>query len=74
MTAQIDALRFEPYELPKSLAPLRAQVREFLRTECTKFTAVHRSNSWDAYDAEFSRTLGERGWLGMTLPKAYGGH
>ena len=74
MTAQIDALRFEPYELPKSLAPLRAQVREFLRTECTKFTAVHRSNSWDAYDAEFSRKLGERGWLGMTLPKAYGGH
>ncbi len=74
MTAQIDALRFEPYELPPNLASLRAEVRTFLRAECTNFSAVHRSNSWDAYDAAFSRKLGARGWLGMTLPKAYGGH
>jgi alkylation response protein AidB-like acyl-CoA dehydrogenase len=71
---QLDALRFEPYELPDSLTPLREELREFLRTECKNFTAVHRSNSWDAYDPDFSRKLGERGWLGMTLPKAYGGH
>lgn len=25
------------------------------------------------YDAKFSRKLGERGWLGLTLPKQYGG-
>ena len=74
MTAQSDALRFEPYELPPNLASLRAEVRTFLRAECTNFSAVHRSNSWDAYDAAFSRKLGARGWLGMTLPKAYGGH
>ena len=74
MTALIDTLRFEPYELPPHLGALRAEVRDFLRAECTNFTAVHRSNSWDAYDAAFSAKLGERGWLGMTLPKAYGGH
>lgn len=74
MTAQIEALRFEPYELPQNLATLRAEVRTFLRAQCTNFSAVHRSNSWDAYDAAFSRKLGERGWLGMTLPKVYGGH
>jgi alkylation response protein AidB-like acyl-CoA dehydrogenase len=74
MTAQIAQLRFEPYKLPDSLVPLRAEVRDFLRGECANFTAVHRSNSWDAFDPEFSAKLGARGWLGMTLPKAYGGH
>jgi alkylation response protein AidB-like acyl-CoA dehydrogenase len=70
----IDGLRFEPYELPANLAPLRAEVREFLGAEIKNFSAVHRSNTWDAFDADFSRKLGERGWLGMMLPKAYGGN
>ncbi len=70
----LDNLRFEPYDLPDTLAPLRAQVRGFLRAECAPFTAAHRSNSWNAFDPEFSAKLGARGWLGMTLPKAYGGH
>lgn len=26
------------------------------------------------FDADFSRALGARGWIGMTWPKAYGGH
>lgn len=69
-----DALRFEPYAMPESLNALRAEVREFLVEECRHFSPVHRSNSWDAFDADFSRKLGERGWLGLTLPKAYGGH
>jgi alkylation response protein AidB-like acyl-CoA dehydrogenase len=74
MTASLDGLRFVPYTLPPHLNELRAEVRAFLKTACRQFTPVHRSNSWDAYDAEFSAELGARGWLGMTLPKAYGGH
>ncbi|MET8354662.1 acyl-CoA dehydrogenase family protein [Micromonospora sp. NPDC005206] len=32
-------------------------------------------DTWlSSFDAEFSRRLGERGWLGMTWPKRYGGH
>lgn len=73
MTA-INSLRFEPYELPGHLELLRKEVRTFLQTECAPFSALYRSNSWDAYDPKFSRKLGERGWLGMTLPRAYGGH
>lgn len=71
---QLDDLRFQPYELPENLAQLRAEVRGFLHETCATYSGVHRSNSWDAYDPEFSRKLGQRGWLGMTLPKAYGGH
>ncbi|MBP6647346.1 MAG: acyl-CoA dehydrogenase family protein, partial [Burkholderiaceae bacterium] len=32
-----------------------------------------RARSWAGYSADFSRQLGNKGWLGLTLPKAYGG-
>lgn len=67
-------LRFEPYEFPSELQDFRAEVRAFLREKCQEYSAVHLSNTWDAYDKEFSLALGAQGWLGMTLPKEYGGH
>lgn len=70
----IDTLRFPRYELPESLAPLREEVREFLRQELAAYTPLTRSNTWDGIDPDFSRRLGGRGWLGMTLPREYGGH
>lgn len=70
----IENLRFPHYELPASLTPLREEVRAFLREELGAYRPVVRSNSWDGTDAAFSRKLGAKGWLGMTLPKEYGGH
>lgn len=70
----IDTLRFPRYELPASLEPLRREVRAFLAEELAAYAPVTRSFTWDGIDPEFSRKLGARGWLGMTLPKAYGGH
>ena len=32
-----------------------------------------RAKSWSGYDGAFSRELGRRGWVGITLPAAYGG-
>jgi hypothetical protein len=32
-----------------------------------------RAKSWSGYDPAFSRALGQRGWLGITFPKEYGG-
>ncbi len=61
----------DPGTFPPRTAELRAQVREFLAR--TPFTA--RCDSWlTGADPAFSRRLGERGWLGMTLPERYGGH
>ncbi|MEV0666508.1 acyl-CoA dehydrogenase family protein [Actinomadura luteofluorescens] len=60
-----------PGTLPPETAELRARVREFLAG--TPFSA--RCDSWlTGADPAFSRLLGERGWLGMTLPERYGGH
>lgn len=70
----IESLRFPPYAIPAAVEPLRREVRAFLTEELATYKPVTRSFSWDGIDPEFSRKLGARGWLGMTLPKAYGGH
>jgi alkylation response protein AidB-like acyl-CoA dehydrogenase len=62
-------------ELPKSAEELRAEVREFIKEELASKSFTPQCDSWlGGFDPEFSRKLGERGWLGMTFPKQYGGH
>jgi alkylation response protein AidB-like acyl-CoA dehydrogenase len=59
--------------IPPEDEALRGPVREFL-AEAMKHVPAHvRARSWSGYDAGFSRELGKRGWLGLTLPKEYGG-
>jgi alkylation response protein AidB-like acyl-CoA dehydrogenase len=61
--------------LPEETGELRARVREFIAGELTAGRIAARCDSWHAgWDEAFSRRLGERGWLGMTIPVAYGGH
>jgi alkylation response protein AidB-like acyl-CoA dehydrogenase len=69
---------------PLTLAPapsseaaevVRAEVREFLAAELAAGTFATHVDTWlSGVDPSFSRKLGERGWLGMTWPKKYGGH
>lgn len=55
-------------------AYLRAEVREFLAEQRAAGAFVPGVDSWLAgWDEEFSQALGERGWLGMTIPTEYGG-
>jgi len=53
---------------------LRGEVRTFLAEELRNVPAHVRAASWSGFDANFSRRMGERGWIGMTWPKRYGGH
>ena len=59
--------------IPAEDEALRAEVRAFLLEAVREMPAHVRARSWGGYDAEFSRELGRRGWLGITLPKEYGG-
>ncbi|MGQ0700673.1 MAG: acyl-CoA dehydrogenase family protein [Panacagrimonas sp.] len=68
------SIEFPPVEVPVHVREVRAEVRDFIARECGPISAVKRANSWARFDAEFSRKLGERGWIGMTFPKRYGGH
>lgn len=52
----------------------RREVREFLEEEKRKGTFETKCDSWlNGASPEFSKKLGEKGWIGMTWPKKYGG-
>ena len=69
------ALRFDPIRLPEKCQQLRKEVRAFLAEEIAAGTfSPFKPNREDTDVPAFSRKVGERGWIGMTWPKKYGGH
>jgi alkylation response protein AidB-like acyl-CoA dehydrogenase len=70
------ALELVPAAPPQSAAAvrLRAEVRDFLAQEISESRFVPTPDSWlSGVDPGFSSRLGERGWIGMTWPRDYGG-
>jgi alkylation response protein AidB-like acyl-CoA dehydrogenase len=62
-------------DLPAALDDLRLEVREFLAREIATGAIRTAADAWmSGADIAFSRRLAERGWVGMTIPKEYGGH
>ena len=59
--------------IPYADEALRAEVRAFLADTLDGLEPDERARSWMGFDAGFSRQLAERGWLGLTLPREYGG-
>jgi alkylation response protein AidB-like acyl-CoA dehydrogenase len=66
-------LSFTSVALPAHIEAFRGEVRAFLADTLRERTALQRAESWNGADPEFSRKLGQRGWIGMTWPRAYGG-
>jgi acyl-CoA dehydrogenase len=60
--------------MPDHLERLREEVRAFLRAELEAGSYTREPSGWDRYDAAFSRKVADRGWIGMTWPRQYGGH
>ena len=54
---------------------LRDEVRQFLAEQLAAGTFTPSVDAWlSGWDEDFTAALAERGWLGMTVPVAYGGH
>ena len=70
----MNAFTFAPPPPSPESEALRLEVRDFLRTALAGRKPVERAESWTGMDAEFSRAMGRHGWIGMTWPKAFGGH
>jgi acyl-CoA dehydrogenase len=61
-------------ELPVGHADLRREVRQFLAQELAAGRYTPRCDSWlVGFDDGFTRRLAQRGWIGSTFPKEYGG-
>jgi len=70
----VPTFNFTLGELPLEAQKVREEIRDFLTRELSGRSASKRALSWGGFDREFSRTLGEAGFIGMTWPKKYGGH
>ncbi len=66
--------RFPPVELTPALSDLRLEVRTFLTAEIQSGGFAPGPGGWKRFDMDFSRKVAKRGWVGMTLPREYGGH
>ncbi|MFM0211520.1 acyl-CoA dehydrogenase family protein [Paraburkholderia sediminicola] len=59
--------------LPAEAEAFRAEVKHFLAEHLPPAPVDVRARSWMGFDADFSRRLAARGWIGLTLPASYGG-
>lgn len=64
---------FELNKLPPEDEALRAPLRQLLADHVAAMPPSLRARSWMGLDASLSRKLGEAGYLGLTLPRRYGG-
>jgi alkylation response protein AidB-like acyl-CoA dehydrogenase len=60
--------------LPDADEAIRPAIRAIADEAAAAAGTDQRARSWQGYDPAFSRRLGEAGFLGLTLPKRYGGH
>jgi alkylation response protein AidB-like acyl-CoA dehydrogenase len=67
----LEALDFRA--LPARHEALREELRSFLAERLRDYPTDLRARSWQGFDADFSCALAERGWVGLTLPREYGG-
>jgi len=70
----MQALHISPGELPPQCEALRAEVRQFVAHHLADYPVSKRVRSWFGVEPEFTRKLAQKGWIGLTWPKQYGGH
>jgi alkylation response protein AidB-like acyl-CoA dehydrogenase len=59
--------------IPPEDEALREPVRAFLAERLAGIPAARRARTWMGYDADFTKALADKGWVGLTLPREYGG-
>ncbi|MCK0530542.1 acyl-CoA dehydrogenase family protein [Sphingobium agri] len=59
--------------LPPEDEAIRPALRALIQEAIAELPVHRRARSWQGFDAAFSRKLGQAGYLGLSLPKEYGG-
>jgi len=59
--------------LPQEDEDLRPAIRALIAEHFANYPDERRARSWQGFDGAFSRAMGSAGFLGLTLPKEYGG-
>ncbi|MBS9721143.1 acyl-CoA dehydrogenase family protein [Tianweitania sp. BSSL-BM11] len=64
---------FQNVVLPAAAEQARHDIRAFLQAELDAGRFKPHRCSWTSFDRDFSRRLGEAGFIGVTWPERYGG-
>lgn len=64
---------FPPATIPPHAEALRADVKVFIAEQLKAVPTHVRARTWSGFDADFSRAMAKRGWIGLTMPREYGG-
>lgn len=59
---------------PEHASSIRQEIRDLIASHPSNPDPVSRANCWAVADPSFSARLGAAGFIGMTWPRAYGGH
>lgn len=69
----MSAFQFDPVALPQEAEDARRDIRRFLDRELAEERFAPHRCTWSSFDPDFSRRLGEAGFIGITWPEAHGG-
>ena len=64
---------FALIRLPAAAESLRGLVRALMDDYLADMAPSRRARSWMGADPAFSRRMAALGWVGLTLPREYGG-
>ena len=67
----LTALEFN--QVPAQEAAFRSEIRKFLNEALVGMPSHAKARSWMGTSDDFSKKLAKQGWLGLTIPKEYGG-
>ena len=65
--------KFSLTDFPPEAETLRSEVRAFLETNLDNVPQEIKAETWSGADPEFSKKVGEKGWIGLSWPKEHGG-
>ncbi len=74
MSPAVQSMAFTTASFPSHVTSLRDEVRAFIAKEFAATDLRHTDAGMNGHSPEFSRKLGQAGWIGMTWPKRWGGH
>ncbi|WP_448585339.1 acyl-CoA dehydrogenase family protein [Thermaurantiacus sp.] len=64
---------FRRADIPAEAEAFRLEVKAFLDDALAGRRPRERARTWTAWDPAFSRALAARGWVGLTIPREWGG-
>jgi hypothetical protein len=69
----MSAFQFDLVAMPQEAEDVRSDIRAFLEDELKEKRFEPHLCTWSSFDPEFSKRLGQAGFIGMTWPAEHGG-